>query len=325
MKKIAFFLILLIAIAIPQKNTRMQSANWLTLQSDTNIITAPGQLLVVTLNGALNIPVTEASLTLKYDPACFRVTSHHPGSLLTGATAAVQAQPGQFDLHYQVQENNQPHIGEGSLVSIQLEALKLCASDLMVPASSVVLKISDAKGHIISLPGVEYHTLTLHLARGQAPAATAIAASPAVQFPVRIALLNNNYVFLGLLALLPVGGVIVSILLRRRFKRSAKPVPFLEIPVPAPLQESNIPALIHAAGLERPILLSQPRTRLGLHTEIIQRGGRFYLADTGSQSGTFLNGSHVGPGYHFLHDGDQVRLGRETSYRFFKPSKTAGI
>jgi hypothetical protein len=45
------------------------------------------------------------------------------------------------------------------------------------------------------------------------------------------------------------------------------------------------------------------------HARIVCRQGRYYLEDTGTPGGTFLNGERI-VGSALLHDGDEVRLGR---------------
>ncbi len=313
MKKISLFLILIVILVIPQR-TQAQKVNWVTLESDSNTISAAGQLIMVTLNASLNVPLTSAALVLRYDPACFRVTSHHPGKLLKGATSTVTAQPGLFDLSYQLPQKHQGSMGEGSLMGIQLEALKLCDDDLSVSSNSILLKILDAKGSPVNLPGVEYHTLTLHLTQNPRPAVTAtpiVSPAPAFTLPPMV---DSTYVFLLTLTLIPIIGTIISLLLLRRRARN----PTKRAYTPGEMQEHKIPTLIQAG---QSIPLTQPRTRLGRHTEIIQRGTGFYLTDTGNQQGTLLNGSHIGRGYYFLHDGDYVQLGNEGSFRFVKPRK----
>ena len=314
MKKISIILILLVLMIIPQR-TQAQKVNWVALESDTSTISTPGQLVIVTLNASLNVPLASAAFVLRYDPACFRVTSHHFGNLLAGATSAVTAQPGLFDLTYQLPNKQQGNIGEGSLMRIQLETLKLCTSDLSVSSNSMVLKILDAKGSLVNLPGVEYHTLSIHLTENPRLAATATPiVSPAPIFTLP-PMMDSTYVFLLTLALLPIAGTIISmLLLRRKAKKPTKRSSDSgEI-----LQENKIPALVQAG---QSIPLTQSRTRLGRHTEIIQRGTGFYLTDTGNQQGTLLNGNHIGRGYYFLHDGDHVQLGNEGAYRFVKPRK----
>lgn len=312
MKKISLFIILLVSLVIPQR-APIQTENWVALQSDTSSISAAGQLIMVSLNGSLNQPVTEAALTLRYDPACFQVTSHHPGSLMTGATSIVTAKPGQFDLTYHFQEKHQGNTGEGSLMAIQLEALKRCTSNLSVSSNSIMLKMLDSNGISVNVPSVEYRTLTLHLTEGPLPAATAIPLTPPVQTASQNPILDSTYLFLLMLILLPVAGAIAyTLLLRSRPKQMNK-----HTPTPGSVP-GKIPALIHAG---RAIPLLEPRTRLGHHIEIIQRGKGFYLTDTGSQHGTLLNGSHIGRGYYFLHDGDQVQLGSDIPYRFVKPQE----
>lgn len=312
MKKIVFFvIILLIAILIPRP-IQSQNINWVGLKSDASAITTPGQLILVQLNGSLTVPITEAALTLRYDPTCFRVTSHHPGSLLPGATAFAQAQSGQFDLSYYFQDNGHGNTGEGSLMNIQLEALKMCTSDLSVAPGSILLGMLDAKGNAVKLSNVEYRTLTLHLPQGLTLVTTQVPATRITQTAAQPSLMDNTYIFLLLLILLPIAGAAIYVLLRRRPKPTRK-----LLPAPAAaLPENKIPTLTNDS---QTIELSQPHTQLGLHTKIIQRAGFFYLADTGSQNGTFLNGEQIGPGYHFLHDGDQIQMGHTVPYVFVKP------
>ncbi len=186
MKKIAIFFVVLVALTNPLR-AQAQNTNWVALQSDTTTISAPNQVITVTLDGSLNVPITRAGLVLHYDPNCFRVISHHPGSLLTGATVFAQAQPGQFELTYSFQGSEHGQTGTGSLIAIQLEALKRCASDLSVASKTILLGVSDTKGIISNLPGVEYRSLSIHMTSGQVPPASGAAmiaatgANPTIQ------------------------------------------------------------------------------------------------------------------------------------------------
>lgn len=223
MKKLVVLLILFVSLIIPQR-AQTQNVNWVGLQSNTSTISAPGQLVTVMLNGSLNTPISGAALTLRYDPACFRVTSHHPGNLLTGAVIFAQAQPGQFDLIYHFQGSGQGQTGEGSLAAIQLEALKLCASDMSIAPNTISLRVWDAKGAVASLPGVEYRSLTVHLTPGIAPVATKASAPQTPQAHLQLPNTESTSLFFLLLALLPILGAIVYFLLLRRSQLSRKPV-----------------------------------------------------------------------------------------------------
>ena len=299
--------ILLVALVTP-RHTQAQNINWVALQGDATAINVPGQIVMVTLDSSINVPITGVGMKLHYDPACFRVISHHPGSLLPGAVAFIQAQAGQFDLTYAFHGGGQGRTGSGSLIAIQLEALKLCASDISVAANTILLGVLDAKGMAANLPGVEYRTLKLHLVPGQAPAITKASVPPLPSAVAQQSQVDATPIFFLMLILIPVLGVIGYFLLRRHSQRTGMISPIFGM-----LPGEKSPALIYAG---RSIPLPEDGTTLGRHIRIIQRDGCFYIMDTGSQNGTFVNGRPVGEGYYLLHDGDDVQLSREVSYRF---------
>lgn len=299
--------ILLVALVTPQ-HTQAQNINWVALQGDTSAINMPGQLVTVTLDSSLNVPITGAGMKLHYDPTCFRVISHHPGSLLPGAVAFIQAQAGQFDLTYAFHGGGQGRTGLGSLIQIQLEALKLCASDISVAANTILLGVLDAKGMAANLPGVQYRALKLHLTPGQSPAITKASVPPSSTAVSQQSQVDATAIFFLLLILIPLLAVVGYVLLRRHSQRTG-----MASSIFGTLPGNKSPALIYAG---RSIPLPEEGTALGRHIKIVQRDGGFYIIDTGSQNGTFVNGRPVGDGYYLLHDGDDVQLGREASYRF---------
>jgi hypothetical protein len=310
MKKIAIILILLLALVLPLR-ARAQSANWVALQSDAASLNAPGQKINLSLNATLDTSINGASFILHYDPACFKVSGHQPGSLLPGATDFVQEQPGQLDLTYYFQGQGKGLTGEGSLIIIQLEALQLCSSDLSVAKETLTLGVLDDKGLAFNLPGVEYRSLVVHLAPASGlpvftPPAAAVppAHSPASLPPASgpgadmfwMILAIAGSLFLGLVLI-----VAVFFLLRRRSAPPEKTIPTLG------------PALIHGG---RTVPLPYQGTQLGRHIEIVHKNGEFYLVDTGSRLGVFLNGNRLGAGDYPLRHGDRVQLGREIVYQF---------
>jgi len=315
MKKLAFLLIFLVAFTIPLR-VRAENANWVGLESDTTALTTPGQSIQVALDASLNTSIAGASLILIYDPACFKVTGHEPGSLLPGATAFVQEKPGQLDLTYYFLGSGQGLTGEGSLITIQLETLNLCASDLSTTPENITLGVLDDNGMAFNLTGVEYRTLSVHLAPGDGQpviSSQPIAKDPAISSsgtassqPLAKNAVNVYLILLFVVLLAGIGGVLGYFLLRRLSRGS---------PYSSSLNVASAPALVHDG---HPIPLPQKGTQLGRHTEIVKRDGGFYLTDTGSQKGTFLNGDRLGTGYYPLRDGDQINLGHEVSYRFIE-------
>lgn len=300
MKKIIFLLVLLTMLVTPAR-AFATGENWVALESDTNL-TAPGQLIMFTLKGSLDTPINDAALTLRYDPTCFRVTSHHPGNLLPGAVIFARAQPGQFDLTYRFPNAQQGITGEGSLLTLQLEALKVCTSDVSIAPDSVLLGVVDPRGAAINLAGVEYRSLSVHFTPGSVTSAQT--ASKSV-FP------NTENIIPILYVVLPAMSIALYLLLRHRPRKMQYEVVSRSYP------SGKTPALMHS-GQFIP-LPKQQRTLLGQHTEIIERDGDFYLANTGGLNGTKLNGSQLEPGDHRLRDGDEVQIGRGTPYRYIDP------
>jgi hypothetical protein len=324
MKKLAVLLIVFISIIMPLR-ARAQSVNWVALQSDTTTLAAPGQSIQLSLNGAFDTPINGAGLILRYDPACFKITGHQAGSLMAGATPFVQEKPGQYDLLYFYLGKGKGLTGEGSLITIQLESLQLCASELSVAPETITLGVLDENGMAFNLPGVEYRSLATHFTPGAGlmavtpQAAAAVAETPEVNstapiiqstVPVTqpehpknsfsISLVIMAFVFI----FLPVIIAAIYFLLRRLSKQPGKSS--------APITASG-PALILDG---RSIPLPNERTPLGRYAEIVRRDGVFYLSDSGSQKGIFLNRKRLAKGYYPLHNGDQVQLGQDISYRF---------
>ncbi len=310
MKKLTVILILSLAFLLPLR-ARAQSANWVALQSDTTSLNAAGQTVNLSINAMLNTSINGASLILHYDPACFKVAGHQPGSLLPGATAFVQEQPGQLDLTYYFQGKGKGLTGEGSLITIQLETLQLCASDLSVAPETLTLGVMDDKGLAFNLPGVEFRSLTVHPAPANGlPVVTpqSVAAlpvnSPAAALPFPSLSPDVVWWALALVASLFLGLIFIAalyLLLRHRSAFSPKTTSI------------QGPALMHTGGT---IPLPRQHTQLGRHIEIIGQNGEFYLVDTGSRLGVFLNGNRLGAGYYPLRHGDMVQLGRKISYQF---------
>jgi hypothetical protein len=241
-------LFLLAALIYPQ-HALAQSVNWLALQSDTTAIAIPGQVINVALHGSLNVPIAGAAMTLRYDPACFRVIGHHPGNLLPGATVYAQAQAGQFDLVYDLPDTSRGLTGEGSLVTLQLEALKLCTSDLSVAADSILLAVLDKNGLTTKLPGVEYRGLRIHLLPGNA-----LPANKPVILPTKaqIGLQNNlNDLIFLVLIIFPISGAMIYFL-RRRSKRPGRPSS-----TPKFLSASEAAVLLRAGSADKSIKRSR--------------------------------------------------------------------
>ncbi len=310
MKKIAALLVIFISMMMPL-HAGAQGANWVALQSDTTTLTAPGQVIQLSLMGSLDTPINGAALILRYDPACFKITGHQPGSLIPGATAFVQDNPGQFDLTYFFQGKGNGQTGEGSLITIQLEALQLCASDLSAAPETITLGVLDDKGLAFNLAGVEYRSLVAHIAPG--PGLEVVTPQPAGGVPA-ISInpaAGSKPTFNFLLIILPI--ILLSIL-------SAILVFFLRSPSKQPgksaLTKKTGPALVLGG---RSIPIARARTQLGRYAEIVQREEGFYLINAGSPKGIFLNGKRLTDGYYPLHNGDQVQLGKDISYRFVGP------
>jgi hypothetical protein len=315
MKKLAIILILTFAFILPLR-ARAQSANWVALQSDTANLNASGQTVNLSLNAMLNTSINGASLILHYDPACFKIAGHQPGSLLPGATSFVQEQPGQLDLTYYFQGKGRGLTGEGSLITIQLETLQLCASDLSIFPETLTLGVLDDTGLAFNLPGVEYRSLIVHLAPANGlpvvtpqPAAGLAVNSPAASLPSTGLRSDVFWWVLAMAASLFFGLILIAVfffLLRRRSTPSQKTT------------RIQGPALTHTGGT---VPLPRQRTQLGRHIEIIHQNDEFYVVDTGSRLGVFLNGNRLGAGYYPLRHGDRVQLGREISYQFIDARK----
>ena len=312
MKKLAIILILSLTLLLPLR-VRAQSANWVALQSDAPGLNAPGQLVNLSLNASLDTSVNGASLVLHYDPTCFKIAGHQAGNLLPGAISFLQEQPGQLDLTYYFQGQGKGLTGEGSLITIQLETLQLCASDLSIAPETLTLGVLNDQGLAFNLPGVEYRALSVHLApvNGQPvanaqPAAAPPANLPAVPLSVPIQNTDLVWIVLAISASLFFGLIFVAaIFFLQQPQRSV---------AAAKAPASPGPALVHPGGTT--IQLPHQGTQLGRHIEIIRQNGEYYLVDTGSRLGVFLNGNRLGAGYYPLRNGDRVQLGREVSYQF---------
>jgi hypothetical protein len=309
MKKFAIILILSLTFVLPLR-ARAQSANWVNLQSDATSLNAPGQMVNLSLSAMLNTAINGASLILHYDPACFKIARYEPGSLLAGATPFVQEQPGQLDLTYYFQGKGKGLTGEGSLITIQLESLQLCASDVSVAPESLTLGVLDDNGLAFNLPGVEQRNMMVHLAA--ANGLPMVPSQPAAGLPSNSSMLppllslvpNVVWIILVIVAGLLFGFILILALFFLLRSRSTRPQKSTSI---------QGPALMHTGGT---VLLPPQRTQLGRHIEILHQNGEFYVVDTGSRLGVFLNGIRLGTGYHQLSHGDLVQLGREVSYKF---------
>jgi hypothetical protein len=207
--------------------------------------------------------------------------------------------------------------GAGSLIMIQLETLQMCASDISITPETFTLGVLNSQGMAFNLPGVEYRDMVVHLAPAngqavvtpQAAAGAAPAASVGLTPPSGPAFfgLGENGIWLiigavGLLFVLIVG-VIVFLYLRGR-------------KTPASSQNTTPilgPALIHKGGT---VTLPQKRTQLGRHIEIVYNNGGFFMVDSGSRLGVYINGKRLGNGSYPLSHGDRVQLGQEISYQF---------
>jgi hypothetical protein len=316
MKKLAVLLALLISL-LPLR-VQAESVNWIALQSDTTTITAPGQSIQLSLTGALNTPINGAALILSYDPACFRIANHQPGSLIPEATAFVQGQPGKLDLTYFYQGQGKGLTGEGTLIDIQLEALQLCASDVSVTPETITLGVLNEQGMAFNLTGVEYRGLTAHIVPSAGlPVVTPqpVVAVPEVEVPSVLPApeyavaparptfsISPYIIFMPILAI-PLLSAAVYFLTRRPVRKPG---------ITAPVLGSG-PVLILAG---RSIPIQQERTALGRYTHIVRRSGIFYITDSGSLKGTYVNGKRIESGYHRINTGDQIQLGEDTTYRF---------
>lgn len=55
----------------------------------------------------------------------------------------------------------------------------------------------------------------------------------------------------------------------------------------------------------------------GKHVTILSKNSKFYIKDEMASNGTFLNGSELDIGTPYeIHDGDELRLGKTTTFRF---------
>jgi len=177
----------------------------------------------------------------------------------------------------------------------------------------------DSNGMVFNMPGVEYRSLSIHLtsAGTSQPVLSwqPFAVAPANSFtdtasePISQATMASLIIlFVLFFATLGVMGYFLFVRPSKHKPRSSRVI--------VDLSPATSPVLVHGG---HPIPLHQNHKWLGHHTEISKRDGAFYLIDTGSHQGTFLNGNRLGAGYHLLHDGDQVHLGNGVPYRFVEP------
>jgi len=316
MKKLAIILVLMFTSILPLR-AHAQSANWVALQSDSTSLNAVGQTINLSLNAMLDSAINGASLILRYDPACYKISGHQPGSLLPGATSFVQDQPGQLDLTYYFQGQGKGLTGAGSLITIQLETLQLCSTDLSIAPETLTLGVLDNTGMAFNLSGVELRSLIVHLVpasglpittpqQAAALPANSPAASALAPLPTDILNPDSTWFWIGMsiTGLLALALILISVFSfrsGRRIKVSQKTMPVRG----AALMNSG-----------RSIPLPRRSTRLGRHIEIMYENGKFYVADKGSRLGVFLNGNRVGAGNYPLRHGDKVQLGGEISYQF---------
>lgn len=312
MKKRLSFLLLLFTLLFPWR-VQAQGANWLDLQSDHSGLQAAGETVTLSIQAMLNTAINGASFILQYDPQCFKVSGYQPGTLLPGATAFAQQSPGQLDLTYYFQGKGQGLAGEGSLVSLQLEALQLCDSQVSIDPGTITLGVLDSSnGLALRLPDVSYRALSLRFApvNGAAAAApqeaTSQTAVSAQNAPTAPALPGLVWLGLGIALVLLLGLDLLALLVLKRPRHAG-------VPASHNAHTGKGSALLCAG---RRIPLPPQRTLIGRHIEIIHQNGTFFVADTGSRLGVFLNGNRLGKGYHPLRHGDQVQLGREVSYQF---------
>ena len=168
-----------------------------------------------------------------------------------------------------------------------------------------------------------------------------VSVEEAVQKPdsQSVASSQNNWHYPSNTSLILIALVLTIIVLLLRLRDSKKPKKTVrkKVQTSRSIRPSNQPILVEEKGNQQGSItaLNRQRTLLGRHkichvrvrnnhisrqhAEIIRRDGAYYLADVGSRNGTFLNESRVNAGYHPLHDGDRVRLGREAVYRFSEP------
>lgn len=310
MKKLAIILILSFTFILPLR-TRAQSANWVALQSDTASLNAPGQMVNLSLNARLDTAINGASLILNYAPTCFKVAGHQSGSLLPGSTSFVQEQPGQLDLTYYFQGKVRGLTGEGSLIVIQLETLQLCTSQISIVPETLTLSVLDEHGLADNLPGVEDRSMVVSLipANGLPVVAPQLtvnlpANAPVIPLASPSPRLKMGWTALAIAASICLGLIFIVILF------------FLLRQRPIVLQKTTRlkgPALRHRGGT---IPLPHQGIQLGRHIKIIGQNGKFFVADTGSRLGVFLNGNRLDAVYQPLRNGDQVQLGHEISYQF---------
>ncbi len=332
MKKILLYIFLL-ALFITPVNVHAQNSNWVGVKSDVTSVTAVGQPIQVELYGAVDTPVTGAALILNYDPNCFKVVSHQPGNLISGATAFAQEKPGQLDLTYYFQGNKLGVAGEGAFITIQLESLAVCTSDLSVAPESILLGVLDSSGMASNLTGVTYQTLDLHFSADQesesSPSAIFSSLLSADSAPKDEALISNptdqqinpstglnTPAILFFFVVLP---LIASIFVLYMWNRQPRAAMVLAPKTVSSFAGGGHPALIHRG---KPILLSQEHNLIGDNLEIIQQNGRSYLANKGNPEGVLLNGNRLEVGYHPLHDGDKVQVDNRITYRFIQSFKS---
>jgi len=333
MNKIILYAFLMTIILIPA-NVHAQGNNWVGVKSDVASITSAGQLVQVELYGAVNTPVTGAALILNYDPGCFKVIGHQPGNLISGATAFAQEKPGQLDLTYYFQGNKLGVVGEGAFITIQLESLAVCASDLSVPPESIMLGVLDSSGMASNLTGVTYQILDLHFSAdqesGSLPAtifssllstdSTAKNSEELIPNPSdpqnNSSNRMNTPVILLLFVVLPLIASIFVLYMWNRQPRST--IALASTPVSSFVGGGH-PALIHRG---KPVMLSQEHNFIEGNVEIIQQNGQSYLANKLNSIGVLLNGSKLEAGYHQLHDGDKVQIGNQITYRFVQSFKS---
>ena len=358
MKKTILFL-LIIALFILPIPAQASGENWVTLESDATEINQVGQIINISLSGALAETINGAGVVLNYDSACLKVDSYQAGTLLPNAVGFPQDNAGSFDITYYYQGVSQAVAGEGSLLLVTFETIAVCETSISAEQNLITLdKIGD-DGIALALVGVEYRDLAVNLGGGSASGTNVdgglvppinTSANPeqaAPEMPIEESSQSPataphipSFASSSGMGILPIALILMLVILlpifaisQRKKKKKENPAPQMDSFTHA----SDSPSLIEERGPQQGFRarLNNQRTLLGRHSncqvqvknnyisrqhaEITQQDGAYYLADVGSRNGTFLNDNRLNAGYHLLHDGDRVRLGKEATYRFAEP------
>jgi hypothetical protein len=346
MKKIGFLILLLalaaLGLTIP---VHAQSTDWVSLQSDAAVITAPGQTFTVSVNGTVQTPINGIGVILRYDPACVKVTGRQAGALFASQPVREflgSDSGGKLDLTYYLEGQSASVAGEGTFLQVTFETLAVCEAKIALDKDTLILGVRQANGLTRALPGVDIRENAVQLSASaetqpESPAAknpenNTDSAAPASSPGSQILLLAG----VGLPLLAAVGVLLFAVLKKPAANNpAATRPPFSAMPVNAPrLMVQN------GTGQARSILLTTRRTLIGRHTncqiqidgrgishqhaEISARDGVFYLADLKSHTGTYLNGKLLENGYYPLRDGAEIKLGSEVTCHFTESTARTG-